>query len=310
MYIKKKTLTLIIVDLCLTYLFNSCILTATQIGINMELENNKQNIFYEKIGSGRNKILLIHGYGASRKSYYDIVPLFGDSFELYLIDLVGFGASKPNINFEYTSQNQARAVYDFIIENKLNRLCVIGHSYGGSVAIILQQLFQESNLNVLNKLILLDPAAYPQEFPFFIDLPRTPILNRFFMWIAPADFQARFVLERIFWDASKVTDERVERYAEYYSQDYNKEALIGTAKNIIPKNFNEIKEKIKKIETPTLIIWGTKDRVIPKVNIIRLHNELLNSKLVFIEDVGHVVHEEKPVETYNEIIEFLNGIRK
>lgn len=296
---------LLMICIILTKSLNSCTSGISRMDIEMDYDKKKQTINYERVGSGENKILFIHGFGASRKSFYDIIPFFDETFELYLIDLVGFGDSKPNLNFEFTPQNQAKAVYDFIQEKKLENLIIIGHSYGGGVALILLQLTEMNKKNFISNMILLDPAAYPQEFPFFISILRIPIVSKILLDIASEHFQAKFILEHLFWDDSKVTPERIERYAEYYEKNYNKYAILETAKKIIPLNFGEIQKNIKRSTTPTLIIWGNRDPVIPKGNVLRLNKELSNSQLVILEEVGHVVHEEKPKEVFFEIMRFL-----
>lgn len=298
--IKLKIIVIIICSLNLLY---NCQSTSILLEQKMNSHITTQEINYEKRGNGNNKIIFIHGFGASRKSFYDIASFFNKDYELYLIDLVGFGNSKPDSKYKFTQENQANTLFNFIVSLKLDNLIIISHSYGAGVALILTNILLQNNISVKN-IILLAPATYPQKFPFFIDLSRFPILNRVFIYMVSAKYQAEYILKHLFWDKTKVTSERINRYAEFYEQDYNKFAIIETACNIIPDNVTEIQKKILEIEVPALIIWGDKDPVIPKDNILRLHKDLSKSKLIILQNVGHIVHEENPEIVYNEIITF------
>lgn len=270
------------------------------------MRSDNSDIFYEKRGNGKQKMLLIHGYGATRMSFYDIAPFLENQYELYLIDLIGFGDSRAPFGWEYKPQNQAEAVYRFIKKNELTDITVVGHSYGGMVVLLLLQKIEKAKeYFLIRNAVLIDPAAYPQRFPFFVQIPKIPIVNTIFLSLIPARKQAQYTLKRLFYDDKKVTDERIERYASYYRKGTHRKAIIESAKNMIPKNIDQLEEDIKTISIRTLIIWGSKDPVIPKSNIDRLHKELKNSNLMVIEDAGHIPHEEKPEETYNAFIEFI-----
>ena len=65
-------------------------------------------------------------------------------------------------------------------------------------------------------------------------------------------------------------------------------------------------EKLKSIKTPTLLIWGAKDTWIPLDNGKRMDSALPNSKLVVLENSGHVPMEENPTESLAIFRAFLN----
>jgi pimeloyl-ACP methyl ester carboxylesterase len=65
-------------------------------------------------------------------------------------------------------------------------------------------------------------------------------------------------------------------------------------------------DKLKSIQTPTLLIWGAKDTWIPLDNGKRMDRILPNSKLVVLENSGHVPMEESPEESLEILKAFLN----
>ena len=269
------------------------------------MEQKTSGIFCEKRGRGARKILLVHGFGASRKSYYDIAPLLEDRYELLLIDLVGWGDSPAPEGWEFKPQEQAGAVYEFIKENNLSGITVIGHSYGGMITLLLLLKLEETKEQSLVKnAVLIDPASYMQGFPFFVKAPRMPLLKTL-MNLIPVKTQVKYTLGRLIYDKSRITDERIERYACFHGSRKQKGTVAKSARNIIPDNRELLENRIKTISARTLIIRGDRDIIIPRSNIERLNRELKNSKLVILENAGHMPHEEKPEETCRAITEFI-----
>jgi len=64
--------------------------------------------------------------------------------------------------------------------------------------------------------------------------------------------------------------------------------------------------RIRLIKTPTLIIWGENDKLIPIENAQKFHADLPNDTLVVLEKTGHVPMEENPNRTVDAIRLFLN----
>jgi pimeloyl-ACP methyl ester carboxylesterase len=102
----------------------------------------KPKFNFEKIGSGKNKLICIHGFGASGKTFNDIVPYFDDSYEIYLIDLIGFGNSKFIADWDYTIESQAELLYEFLKAEKLTDVILMGHSYGGGVVLLILMMLK------------------------------------------------------------------------------------------------------------------------------------------------------------------------
>ena len=264
-------------------------------------------INYQVLGQGNCPMLLIHGFGASLESWSDIEPLLADHFRLYLIDLKGCGySSKPRAG-GYSPIDQAEIVAAFIDENRLQNLVLVGHSYGGAVA-LLTYLRLENTANQskhIDSLVLIDAAVYPQKLPFFVSIPRIPILNRLILDLIPAREQARFTLTHLFYDSSKIGRERIDRYAHFYDLPGSRGALIKLGEQIFPQNIHSLTNEISNISVPTLIIWGDSDPAVPVEQGYRLQNSIKMSKLEIIEHCGHVPQEEKPQETARIMKKFL-----
>ncbi len=258
------------------------------------------NISYIDHGFGT-PMVLIHGFGASSYSWRHIINRFAGEYRVFAIDLKGFGLSdKPN-DFNYSIKNQSSIIKQFIEKNCLKDIVLVGHSFGGAVSLLTCLDLKESE-NTIKALILLDSASYEQAFPYFIRLLTIPVLNRLSLMLIPAKMNARLLLKKAFFDDSKITEEMVNIYAYYSGLEGSHNALITTAKQIIPDDITWIVQQYKEIKIPVLVIWGERDEIIPLSNGQRLARDIPYARLESISNCGHIPHEECP-EATNKLFE-------
>ena len=265
------------------------------------------SINYEKIGYGDKKIVLLHGFGTSLRTWDDIKGFFPkNEFTLYLIDLKGFGNSSKPEDDKYTIQEQSKIVEQFIKDINTDSLYLIGHSFGGAVALVTQiSLLNEKSRTRISKLILIDCLAYMQEMPVFMENLRIPLLNKL-TFLLPNKFRAEYILNKIFYNKKLVNEKLINRYAAFYDGNDFEYTFITSARQIDQNGHEKIVAAYKNIPTPCLIIWGKNDPVISLDNGIKLSRELLNARLEIINECGHVPQEEKPRVTFKKIYSFIN----
>ena len=103
----------------------------------------------------------------------------------------------------------------------------------------------------------------------------------------------------------KISQEQVEAYARPIAERGGRQALLQTAKQIIPDNIDELTAKYHKITVPTLIIWGRQDKVIPVVIGKLLDEALPDTTLVTIDSSAHIPQEETPEAVVPLVLDFL-----
>lgn len=262
-------------------------------------------INYKVIGSGKNNLVFIHGFGASLFTWEDIAKYFNcEENTLFFLDLLGHGNSSFDIDSDFSIMTQATVVSRFIKLLKISHPTIIGHSYGGSISLLVQQLYSEQ-VNI-NKLILIDVGAYPENIPFFIKLLRNPLTEYFLRVFIPKYFRAKFTLKKLFYNKSLVDRTKIINYCKFYSnKQWN--ALRVAAINIVPKDFNQFINQYSTINTPVLLIWGEKDPIFSLKIARKLNGQLQNSILEVIEQCGHIPNEEKPQETFEIINKFIKS---
>ena len=267
--------------------------------------SNDVEINYEKVGDEGPAVIFLHGFGASIATWDDIRAGLPQKHRYYFIDLKGFGySSKPRDN-KYSFEDNSEIIISFIKYFKLKNVTLVGHSYGGGVALITYNDLRGKPSNPINKLILIDSAGKNLDYPFFVDILRKPILNHLLMKITSGNYRAKYTLERLFFDKTKVTGSKISQYSHFYSMKETQYTFVKTAEQILPDNHEELLRKIKEIKIPTLIIWGKNDPIFPVGDAYNLQKDIESSEVAIIDNCGHIPNEEQPVETAELIKEFL-----
>lgn len=215
-------------------------------------------------------LVFIHGWGVDSKIFEPIFYYLKSDFSIYTLDLPGFG--KTPIEKVMTLKDYAEFVYEFLNTNKIENPIIIGHSFGGAVAVKLALLYPES----VSKLILVSASAIRQPRRKMI------LLKKIADFIKPmlSEKSRKYILKLLKLDK---TD-----YAQIESPE-----LKETFKNIIKE---DLKPYFHLIKTPTLIIWGEKDKITPLNEGEIIAKTIPNVKLEIIKNTGHFPFLEKPEE--------------
>lgn len=270
--------------------------------------DNDLQLNYRVIGTGKHKIIFLHGFAASSRTWDDIIPLLNQSdTQLIVFDLIGSGFSSKPEQGDYSITANATVITKFIREKNFIDFTLVGHSFGGGVALVSAIELNEQN-HTPKSLILIDAAAYKTELPFFVENLQIPFLSNLLLSITSSSYQARYTLEKIYFDKRKVTANKVNRYSYFMSLDGHENAMIQTAKQIIPPNFQNYTQKYNTLNIPALILWGSHDTVIPLSSGKRLASELPLASLSMIEQSGHNPQEEQPENTADKINSFLHNL--
>jgi pimeloyl-ACP methyl ester carboxylesterase len=264
---------------------------------------------YEVVGHGATPIVFLHGFAASLVTWNDIRGFFPpERFRLYLLDLKGFGFSSKPRDGRYAPDDQAAVVSAFLEREKLRQAVLVGHSLGGGIALLVLLQAQAAGWHdLVDRLILIDCAAYPQRLPRSMRWLRVPLLGWGILHLLPFRFMVRYTFAYVYHDRQTVTPERKARYLGCFSPSGIAYVFIRTCRQLTPEKSADLITAIRGITIPTLIVWGRQDRVIPLRCGQRLHKDIPGSRLVLIDDCGHIPHEERPQETWAAIREFLKS---
>jgi pimeloyl-ACP methyl ester carboxylesterase len=261
-------------------------------------------LHYSDEGKGP-PVLLLHGFGASTFTWRHIAPELTKTHRVIAVDLKGFGQSDKPFDERYSARDQAELLTELIEEQDLRNLTLIGHSFGGGVALLLALQEDERLKGRISKLILLDTIAYPQEIPTFFHMLNMPVVSQIGVRMVPVEAQIRVALKIAYYDDSKIDDAQVTAYAEPLRSAAGKHAVIHTARQIVPPDIEALSERYKSITLPTLILWCDHDRIVPLDIGLKLRRKLPKSTLRIIGACGHMPQEEQPKATLELIQGFL-----
>src|SRR3989344_3222224 len=89
---------------------------------------------YEVVGGGDRKLLILHGWGGSLGDWRRVASDLGTGYKIVLVDLPGFGHTQRPGEV-WGVDEYAGWVTSFLDKLKIKRTAVLGHSFGGRVAI-------------------------------------------------------------------------------------------------------------------------------------------------------------------------------
>jgi pimeloyl-ACP methyl ester carboxylesterase len=267
----------------------------------------KSGLNYAIYGTSGQPLLAIHGLGASMYSWREFVKLKNTfpGYQIFLIDLKGSGNSLKPHDHNYSILTQRDLVLQFIQEQNLNHLTLVGNSYGGAVSLLVSIKLIEQNPGLLTRLILIDSGGYDLLLPWYLKLLRTPVLGWLALHILSPKQSAETVLKNAYYNDHLITKEQIAAYAEPIGSPGGRYALLQIAKGVIPPDIDKIIAQYPSINVPTFILWGLNDEVIPLQIGKMLHAAIPRSRLELINDCGHVPQEEKPEQTICWMREFL-----
>ncbi|MDV6341188.1 alpha/beta hydrolase [Nitrosomonas sp. Is24] len=270
-------------------------------------KTNALKLASQSTGTGE-PVLLIHGFGASSYSWRHVIEPLAQKNRVITIDLKGFGDSPKPRDDAYSVYEQARLVRNFILENNLKNLHIIGHSYGGGVALAVSIYLSASNPGLQKSLVLIDSVAYPQELPGFVKILATPVLGPLITYAVPNTFQVKNLLKIVYFNDDLIPQEAIDHYAADLGKPDAKYALLTSVRQMLPTDLQQFSENYASLTIPTLIVWSREDEIVPLAVGKRLHENIPDSKLVIMSGVGHAVQEEKPSLLLPHLRSFLEAV--
>lgn len=263
-------------------------------------------LYYQEEGNGP-PLLLIHGFGASTYTWRHVAPELARTHRVIAVDLKGFGQSDKPFDGRYSVFDQAELLAQLIEDKDLRNLTLVGHSFGGGIALLLALEANQRLDGRISRLVLLDSIAYPQHIPVFFRMLDMPLVSQLGVRMVPPSVQTRVALQIAYLDDSKIDPDEVEVYAAPLKTAAGKHAIIHSARQIMPKDLAEIAQRYRTIELPTLILWCDHDRIVPLEVGLKLRRTLPNSTLRLIEGCGHMPQEEQPAATLELLKGFIGG---
>lgn len=247
------------------------------------------NIYYTQYqgsSSSRPPVILIHGAGSNHLSWPAEIRRLRDTI-VYAIDLPGHGKSAGTAYHRASSYQSA--IIDFIAQLGLNRAVLVGHSLGAAIAL---QLALDHPQHVAG-LVCISAAASFQIDPAFINLFRLPRIQKQTLEILKHYFSPQYGKTQ--WYPNLLKSLPTVRNSLWYAD------LRATA------HF-DLRSKLSQITTPTLVLSGEEDPLVPISDAAHLARQLPNARFKGFPHHGHMLMLEEPKGVAHEIHEFYSHL--
>ncbi len=217
--------------------------------------------------------LFLHGYLASKETFAFQIGFFAGFYKVIAPDMTGFGEN-ATMSRPYTLDDYADEISRVLDEIGSDTVYVLAHSFGARVAVRLLSRGEKR----ISKLVLTGAAGMKNRSLFLKAKKGTFRLLR------------RFLPK--------------EKLIGFYSSDYR--GLSPVMQKSFLSVVNEtLDEEYAKIQIPTLLVFGKKDRETPLVLAKRMKKTVKCGKLVVLPDSGHFCFSEKPDRFNGAVLKFL-----
>lgn len=258
-----------------------------------------QRVHVEQAGEGE-PVVLLHGFGGSTYLWRQMTPRLAGHFRVVAIDLNGFGwTERPRAREAYTLEGQAALVLGVLDALGIERAHLVGHSYGGGLAIWLAAQHPERvrSLSLVASTLPTYASARRSRWaawrPLVALFVRTRALRQGFV---------RRGLERAVADPTIVTDELVRAYLARLRVEGATRAFQGLT---APTSEVRPEVRLEALHVPTLGVWGEQDRLLSVEAGARGVGRIPGSRFVRLPGVGHLPMEEAPDRLAAALEEFL-----
>jgi pimeloyl-ACP methyl ester carboxylesterase len=273
-----------------------------------EVQAGKATISTLTAGDGPEEVVLVHGLGSNKTSFFETVSALTPGHTVHAIDLPGFGSSSKPLIAPYDAAWFARALVRFLDAQEIKRAHLIGNSLGGRIAIEVGLSAPER----VRSLSLLCPSLAWRRRRVFVPIVK---LLRPELTAIPHPISAS-VVRRQFWSMFSrperihpaAADVAVEEFLATYRNVNARIAFHAAARHIYleePSGDRGFWERLPGLQPPAMFIWGDADPLVPLAFSNHVAEALPDAKQVVLEECGHVPQVELPEDSNGLVHHFI-----
>jgi pimeloyl-ACP methyl ester carboxylesterase len=255
-------------------------------------------IHYDRAGIGP-PLILLHGLFAQKDQWRTVLCILSTAgFDVIAPDLPGFGQSKEYPIAVYDLERQVILLEGFIDALDIEKFSLGGNSMGGAIA----ALYTGRHPGNVQHLAFIGP---PLGLVPWGPRVRQAILQGVNPFIPLDDTQFELEMALLFVRPPEVPDEVRDSLIHDYSTRYRHYQQVWNIINLFDTVLHHIPREPRFDEIPALILWGESDAIYPVAGAELLHKRLSNSRLIILPKTGHLPMMEKPADTGEHLIRFL-----
>jgi pimeloyl-ACP methyl ester carboxylesterase len=267
------------------------------------LEVDGLTVHFQHRGRGP-ALVLVHGLLAYSFSWRLVLPEMAKSREVFALDMPGSGNSQCDPHLDSRLAAAARRLSRILDAVGVDICDLVGSSYGGATALRFATL-EPARVRTLTLVSPANPwSNIGRKRLFLLGVPGIgdvfPGMARLSEPFLP------FFLGRMYGDPARITSETLTGYA----LPLQRTGVLEHALKITRSWHGDMRELLSELpkaaEIPTLILWGSKDRVVDPKSAEPLAGQFRNATITTLKGAGHIPYEECPEEFMRCLKAFLN----
>lgn len=268
------------------------------------------NIAYRTAGTGP-VVVLVHGIAGSSETWGRVMPALAERVTVVAPDLLGHGGSTKSAG-DYSLGALAAGIRDLMIELGHDRATLIGHSLGGGVVMQFAYQFPDR----CERLVLVGSGGLGREVALNLRALSFPGVEYL---VAPA-FHPRLQaagtavmgwFRKVGLRPTPSFEEFWRGYGSLMDGD-SRRAFFHTLHSVVDPGGQRVSamNRLHLVSgTPTLIVWGDRDSVVPVRHAHEAHEAMPGSILHVLEGVGHFPQHDQPERFTRVVLDFIDSNR-
>lgn len=267
-------------------------------------------VFSQMAGEGE-AILLLHGFPTASWDWHRLWPFLVPQHRVYALDMMGFGFSDKPPDYPYALTDQADLHQGWLEQMGVERVHILAHDYGCSVAQELLARSQEQTLGFsIASLCFLNGAIFPEV--------HKPILIQKMLAGPLGGLFSRALSRRVFdYNMTKIFGPDTQPGREELD-DFWQLLVYNNGRGVVHKLIEYMEERrchrhrwvyaLQRAEQPIRLICGLADPISGRGMAQRGRELLPNPDIVTLKDVGHYPHFERPAVVWQQYRDFLQTL--
>ena len=244
-------------------------------------------------------VILLHGFGASLDTWEPWAQTLSERFRVIRFDLPGFGLTGADPTGDYSNARDIRILTGLMDQLGIDRASLIGNSLGGRIA----WNFAALNPRRVTRLVLVSPDGFASPGFEYDRVSETPLMMQALPYVAPRGL-LKANLAPAYANPDALSEATLTRYRDMMLAPGVRPAILARMSQVI---LRDPAPTLAGIQTPTLLLWGEKDAMIPISNAADYLRYMPHARLVRLPNLGHVPFEEDPVTSIAPVEIFLSG---
>ena len=241
-------------------------------------------------------VILLHGFGSSLHTWEGWAAPLAADFRVIRFDLPGFGLTGEDRSGDYSDARAVAVIAALMDRLGLPCAALVGNSMGGRLA----WRFALSHPERVSRLVLVSPDGFALDGMPYGPVQAPPVV-RVLPFVMPMPL-LRLGVAAGYADQARLREDTVQRYHDMMVAPGVREAILRRMQQLVIEDPAPL---LRGLHTPTLLLWGERDAIIPFAKARDFLAALPDARLVALPALGHLPQEEAPAESLAPVLAFL-----